>query len=92
MQDNKLFVGSLSFNTTNDGLADHFAQAGNVLSAQIIVDRQTNRSKGFGFVEMGSAEEAQNAIAMLGGKDLDGRALTVNIAQPKVERNDRPRY
>lgn len=93
MQDNKLFVGSLSFNTTNDGLAEAFAQAGTVLSAQIITDRQTGRSKGFGFVEMSSAEEAQNAIAMLGGKDLDGRALTVNLAQPKPERsNDRPRY
>jgi cold-inducible RNA-binding protein len=92
MQDNKLFVGSLSFNTTNEGLAEHFAQAGTVLSAQIIIDRNSGRSKGFGFVEMSTPEEAQKAIEMLGGKELDGRSLTVNIAQPKVERNDRPRY
>jgi cold-inducible RNA-binding protein len=93
MQDNKLFVGSLSFNTTNEGLAEAFAVAGTVVSAQIIMDRQTGRSKGFGFVEMSSGEEAQKAIQMLNGKDLDGRNLTVNIAQPKPERsNDRPRY
>lgn len=93
MQDNKLFVGSLSFNTTNEGLAEAFAQAGTVVSAQIIMDRATGRSKGFGFVEMSSGEEAQKAIQMLNGKDLDGRNLTVNVAQPKPERsNDRPRY
>jgi cold-inducible RNA-binding protein len=93
MQDNKLFVGSLSFNTTNDDLAAHFAQAGTVLSAQVITDRHSGRSKGFGFVEMSTAEEAQTAIQMLGGKELDGRQLTVNIAKPKVERSDdRPRY
>jgi RNA recognition motif-containing protein len=92
MQDNKLFVGSLSFNTTNDDLAAHFAQAGTVQSAQVIMDRNSGRSKGFGFVEMSTAEEAQNAINMLGGKELDGRQLTVNIAKPKVERSDDRRY
>lgn len=93
MQDNKLFVGSLSFNTTNESLAEAFAQAGTVVSAEIIMDRQTGRSKGFGFVQMSSGDEAQTAISMFNGKELDGRNLTVNIAQPKPERtNDRPRY
>ncbi len=92
MQANKLFVGSLSFNTTDEGLAEAFAQAGTVLSAQIIQDRQTGRSKGFGFVEMSTEEEAQAAIQMWNGKELDGRTLTVNVAKPKTERDDRPRY
>jgi cold-inducible RNA-binding protein len=92
MQDNKLFVGSLSFNTTNDSLAEAFAQAGTVVSADIIIDRQSGRSKGFGFVEMSTAEEAQKAIALLNGKELDGRTLTVNIAKPKAERSDDRRY
>jgi cold-inducible RNA-binding protein len=91
MQSNKLFVGSLSFNTTDETLAEAFAQAGTVVSAKVIMDRDSGRSKGFGFVEMSSEEEAQNGIKLLGGKELDGRTLTVNIAKPMAERsNDRP--
>jgi RNA recognition motif-containing protein len=91
MQNNKLFVGSLSYNTNDEALAEAFAQAGTVVSAKVIMDRDSGRSKGFGFVEMSSEEEAQNAIRLLGGKELDGRTLTVNIAKPMAERNDRPR-
>lgn len=86
MQTNKLFVGSLSFNTTNESLAEAFAAAGTVISATIITDRDSGRSKGFGFVEMSSDEEAQKAIQMFNGKELDGRNLTVNLAKPMTER------
>ncbi len=79
---NKLYVGSLSWNTTDSTLAAAFAQAGTVTSAKVIMDRETNRSKGFGFVEMASAEEAQKGIELLNGKDLDGRVIKVNIAKP----------
>ncbi|MBI3114498.1 MAG: RNA-binding protein [Candidatus Harrisonbacteria bacterium] len=74
----RLFVGSLSYNTTQDALRDAFAQAGTVESATIIMDKMTGRSKGFAFVEMSSDEEAQKAIEMLNGKELDGRTLVVN--------------
>jgi RNA recognition motif-containing protein len=67
-------------------LSDAFSVAGNVVSAKVIIDRNTNRSKGFGFVEMSSAEEAQKAIEMLNGQELDGRPLRVNIAKPKETR------
>jgi RNA recognition motif-containing protein len=87
----KLFIGSLAWATTDDSLRDFFAQAGNVVSANVIVDRETNRSKGFGFVEMGSEEEAKAAIDQLNGKDLDGRAIVVNEARPREER-PRPSY
>lgn len=87
----KLFIGSLAWATTDDSLRDFFAQAGNVVSANVIVDRDTNRSKGFGFVEMGSEEEAKAAIDQLNGKDLDGRAIVVNEARPREER-PRPSY
>lgn len=86
MQENKLYVGGISFNTTDQELQDAFAQAGTVVSAQIIIDRMTNRSKGFGFVEMGTAQEAQDAIRMWDGKELSGRTLTVNVARPREER------
>ncbi|MHB1865414.1 MAG: RNA recognition motif domain-containing protein [Candidatus Saccharimonadales bacterium] len=79
----RLFVGSLSWNTTDDQLRDFFASAGTVSSANVIVDRDTNRSKGFGFVEMSSDEEAQKAIASLNGKELDGRAIVVSEARPR---------
>jgi RNA recognition motif-containing protein len=79
----KLFVGSLSFKTDDAGLEEHFASAGKVLSAKIITDRETGRSRGFGFVEMASDEEAQTAIKNLNGKDLDGRTLAVNVAEKK---------
>jgi RNA recognition motif-containing protein len=81
----KLFVGNLSFKTTEDGLRNSFAQAGTVESAVIITDRMSGRSKGFGFVEMSSDEEAQKAVSMFNGKDLDGRNVTVNEARPKTD-------
>jgi len=81
----KLFVGGLSYNTTEETLKETFAQAGNVESAVIITDRLSGRSKGFGFVEMSTDEEAEKAIEMFNGKELDGRSLTVNEARPKAE-------
>lgn len=89
-QNNKLFVGSLSFNTTDESLAEAFGAAGTVVSAKIITDRDSGRSKGFGFVEMSNEEEAKAAIQMFHGKELDGRALTVNIAKPMEDRSKRP--
>jgi RNA recognition motif-containing protein len=82
----KLFIGSLAWTTTDDSLRDFFATAGTVTSANVIVDRDTNRSKGFGFVEMASDEEAKAAIDQLNGKELDGRAIVVNEARPREER------
>ncbi|HAM71759.1 MAG TPA: RNA-binding protein [Verrucomicrobiales bacterium] len=82
----KLFVGNLSFNTTENDLQDAFAAHGTVVEANLMMDRMTNRPRGFGFVTMSTAEEAQNAIAALNGQELDGRALTVNIARPREER------
>ncbi len=84
----KLYVGNLSYNATGSELEQLFAQHGSVQSAEVIADRDTGRSKGFGFVQMGSDAEAQTAIAALNGKEHDGRALTVNEAKP---REDRPR-
>lgn len=86
----KLFVGSLSYNTTDASLEEFFAQAGNVVSAKVIIDRDTNRSKGFGFVEMASDEEAKAAIDQLNGKELDGRPIAVNEARPQENRERRP--
>jgi len=82
----KLFIGSLAWATTDDSLRDFFSQAGTVVSANVIMDRETNRSKGFGFVEMSSDEEAKAAIDQLNGKDLDGRPIVVNEARPREER------
>src|SRR5690349_13323595 len=82
----KLYVGNLSFNTSNQDLQDLFAQAGTVESVNIIEDRDTGRSRGFGFVEMSSNEEAQNAIAQFNGKEIDGRGLSVNEARPREDR------
>ena len=87
--ENKLFVGGLSWGMSESSLQSAFEVAGFVKSAKIIVDRETNRSKGFGFVEMGSDEEAQKAIELLNETELEGRKIIVNIARPKVER---PRY
>ena len=78
----KLYVGGLSYNTTEDTLKDLFSQAGTVSSVAIIMDRVSGRSKGFGFVEMSTEEEAKKAIEMFNGKDLDGRNVTVNEARP----------
>lgn len=83
---NKLFVGNLSFKTTENDLQDAFAAFGTVLETNLMMDRMTNRPRGFGFVTMSSAEEAQKAIAGMNGKDVDGRALTVNVARPREER------
>jgi cold-inducible RNA-binding protein len=81
----KLYVGNLPYGITDSDLQQMFAAHGTVQSAQIIMDRDTGRSKGFGFVEMGSDQEAQAAIAALNGQDKEGRALTVNEARPKTE-------
>ena len=83
---NKLFVGNLSFNTTENDLQDAFAAFGTVTETNLMMDRMTNRPRGFGFVTMSSADEAQKAIAGLHGKEIDGRALTVNEAKPREER------
>ncbi len=82
----KLFVGKLSFDTTNDSLQTGFAQFGTVVSAQVIMDRDTNRSKGFGFVEMETKEAAQAAINALDGKEFEGRIIVVNVARPREDR------
>lgn len=82
----KLYIGSLSYSTTNDSLRDAFAQAGTVESASVVIDKMSGRSRGFGFVEMSSDEEAQKAIDMFNGKELDGRKLIVNEARPMEKR------
>ena len=82
----KLYVGNLTYDVTDATLNELFAPHGTVISAQVIMDRATNQSKGFGFVEMGSDAEAQAAIAALNGKDNGGRTLTVNEAKPREER------
>ncbi len=81
----KLYVGNLSYETSDSDLSSMFSAHGSVQSAQVIMDRDTGRSKGFGFVEMGSDQEAQAAIGALNGKEVNGRALTVNEARPKTE-------
>jgi RNA recognition motif-containing protein len=81
----KLYVGNLTYDTTDSALEQMFGAYGTVQSAQVIMDRDTGRSKGFGFVEMGSDQEAQAAIAALNGKQVEGRSLTVNEAKPKTE-------
>ena len=86
MEKNKLYVGNLSWGMTDDSLKETFAAAGEVVSAKIIVDRNTNRSKGFGFVEMSNDDDAQKAIEQFNGKDMDGRQIRVNIAQPQKPR------
>jgi RNA recognition motif-containing protein len=83
---NKLFVGNLSFNTTENDLNDLFAAHGTVTETNLMMDRDTGKPRGFAFVTMSSDEEAQKAIAALNGKDVDGRALTVNEARPREER------
>ena len=83
----KLFVGNLSFKITENDLQDAFAAHGTVVEANLMMDRVSGRPRGFGFVTMGSPEEAQKAIDALNGKELDGRALTVNIARPREERS-----
>ena len=82
----KLFVGKLSYDTNDDSLRAAFAQHGTVVSAQVIMDRDSGRSKGFAFVEMEKQEEAQNAINNLDGKELDGRTIAVSVARPRESR------
>jgi RNA recognition motif-containing protein len=82
----KLYVGNLSFNTTGYDLEELFGQVGTVQSANVVEDRETGRSRGFGFVEMSSKEEGENAISEFNGKDYDGRNLTVNEAKPRENR------
>jgi len=83
---NKLFVGNLSFDTTENDLSDAFAAHGTVTETNLMMDRMTNRPRGFGFVTMSTAEEAQKSIAALNGAQVGGRALTVNVAKPREER------
>lgn len=85
---NKLYVGNLSFQAGDEALEELFASQGQVLSAKVVTDRETGRARGFGFVEMASAEDAQKAIQNLDGQDFMGRSIRVSIAQP---REDRPR-
>jgi RNA recognition motif-containing protein len=82
----KLYVGNLSFNTSTQDLETMFAEVGTVQSANLIEDRETGRSRGFGFVEMSTAEEAQKAISSFDGKEIDGRSLKVNEAKPREDR------
>ena len=85
----KLYVGGLPYSTQEDALKEHFAQAGSVTSAVIIMDKMSGRSKGFGFVEMSTAEEAQSAISMFNDQEFEGRKLTVNEARPMEARPPR---
>jgi RNA recognition motif-containing protein len=85
--ENKLYVGNLSYSMRDDTLRQQFAAFGQVASAKVMVERDSGRSKGFGFVEMNSAAEAQTAIQGLNGKEVDGRALTVNVARPMEQRS-----
>jgi RNA recognition motif-containing protein len=85
--DNKLYVGNLPYSMRDDDLQQHFARFGQVSSAKVMTDRDTGRSKGFGFVEMGSGEDAQAAIRGMNGQTFDGRALVVNEARPREERS-----
>lgn len=83
----KLYVGGLSYSTTSEGLREFFTQCGNVLSATVITDRFSGQSRGFGFVEMSTTEEAQSTISQLNGRELDGRRITVEISNPQAPRS-----
>lgn len=89
MNDKRLFVGGIAYATSEEALQEAFGKAGTVVSARIIKERETGRSKGFGFVEMETPEMAEAAIDMWNGKDLDGRELIVNIARAEEKRDDR---
>ncbi|MGB8648748.1 MAG: RNA-binding protein [Anaerolineae bacterium] len=90
----KLYVGNLSYNVSEDQLRDLFGQAGEIKQVTLIMDRDTRRPKGFGFVEMISQEDAEKAIRMFHDQELDGRRMTVNLAKPREDngRSNRPRY
>ncbi len=85
----KLFVGGLSWNTNDDQLKEFFAEIGEVVSANVITDKYSGRSKGFGFIEMSSEKEAKEAMKKLNGKELDGRTIVVDEAKPQAPREDR---
>lgn len=85
----KLYVGNLSFSTSSEELRELFAQAGNVESATVVEDRDTGRSRGFGFVEMASKEEGEKAIEQFNGTEMNGRSLTINEARPREDRGNR---
>ena len=87
MELKKLFVGSLPYSTNDEELRELFAEVGTVESATVIMERETGRSKGFGFVEMSSAEEAQKAVKELDGREMNGRRIVVNEAHPREDRN-----
>ena len=89
---NKLYVGNLPFSVTEEGLSSKFAECGTVDSAKLITDRDTGRSKGFGFVEMSSDDEAQEAISKFDGQDFEGRNIKVNEAKPQAPRENRGGY
>jgi RNA recognition motif-containing protein len=89
MASQNLFVGSLAFATTDDGLKAHFEQVGPVASARVITDRDSGRSKGFGFVEMENDDDNQKAIDQLNSKELDGREINISLARPKEDRPKR---
>jgi len=86
---NKIFVGGLSWNTTNDGLRDYFSQIGEVTDTKVISDRETGRSRGFGFVSFAVADDANSAVERLDGSELDGRNIRVNLAQERQPRENR---
>lgn len=89
MASQNLFVGSLAYATTDDSLKAHFEQVGPVVSARVVTDRDSGRSKGFGFVEFESEDDNQKAIDQLDGKELDGRTINVSLARPKEDRPHR---
>ncbi|MFW7377434.1 MAG: RNA recognition motif domain-containing protein [Oligoflexus sp.] len=89
---NKLYVGGLSYSTTEDSLADLFADAGDIASVKIIIDRDSGRSKGFGFVEMASSDAANSAIERFNGANFEGREITVNEARPQAPRSNQNSY
>jgi len=86
MKENRLFVGNLAFSTQEPDLQQLFAQAGQIISVSLMMDKFTGKSRGFAFVEMGTAEEAAKAVEMFHGKPFEGRSLTVNVARPREER------
>ena len=89
---NKLYVGNLPYSADDSSLKELFSGSGTVNSVNVIQDRETNRSKGFGFVEMSSSDEANAAVENLNGSDLDGRSIKVNLAKPREDRPSKPRY
>jgi len=89
MSQNRLFVGNLSYQTMEQDLQDHFSAAGNVSTVNVMMDKFTGKSRGFAFIEFNSSDEATKAVEMFNGKELQGRALTVNIARPREERPPR---